>query len=50
MQNLNNINLSELLTEIIYSKFDEFDTEFNSDEWKTFYNARLSNIGLSATL
>tara|TARA_Y100000289_G_scaffold57659_1_gene62228 strand:- start:185 stop:439 length:255 start_codon:yes stop_codon:yes gene_type:complete len=32
MQNLNNINLSELLTEIIYSKFDEFDTEFNSEE------------------
>ena len=34
----------------VSADLSKMDTEFNSDEWKTFYNARLSNIGLSATL
>ena len=34
----------------VSADLSEMDTEFNSDEWKSFYNTRLAHIGLSATL
>ena len=34
----------------ISTDLSEIDTEFNSDEWKSFYNARLAHVGLSDTL
>ena len=34
----------------VASDLAKMDTEFNSEEWKKFYNARLAHIGLSATL
>jgi hypothetical protein len=34
----------------VSADLSEMYTEFNSDEWKSFYNARLAHIGLSATL
>ena len=34
----------------ISTDLSEIDSDFNSDEWKSFYNARLAHIGLSATL
>ena len=34
----------------ISTDLSEIDTEFNSDEWKSFYNARIAHVGLSDTL
>ena len=34
----------------VASDLSEIDSEFNSEEWKLFYNTRISNIGLSASL
>ena len=34
----------------VSADLSKIDTDFNSDEWKSFYNARLAHIGLSATL
>lgn len=34
----------------IASDLSEMDSEFNSEEWKTFYNTCMSNIGLPASL
>lgn len=34
----------------VASDLSEMDAEFNSKEWKTFYNTRLSDIGLSGSI
>ena len=34
----------------VSADLSEINTEFNSDEWKSFYNARLVDVGLSDTL
>lgn len=34
----------------VASDLSEVDAEFNSKEWKTFYNTRLSDIGLSGSI